>query len=320
MSEISNDPIFIVGVHRSGTTLLRFMLSSSSRIYIPPESDFFPYFFLQNPQQALEKKDVGRMLAIVFERYRFVREWKGEKPQLEAFLELMPDRSPAAFLDALYSLYAQQYGAVRWGDKTPIYTSYIDLIHEIFPRARFIHIIRDGRDVALSMLDKWGDKEFHVDTYYAARTWVRRIRQAQASGGWLGKGHYLELKYEELVSDPEASLLLVCEFLDEPFSEEMAAHHRMAREMIAAGDFHDPVRSPPNKSRISRWKGEIADRDLRLFQRVAGDLIAELGYEQVDPGTMGTGESLRYWLLLLKYEILQAGRRVLQAFGLMPPI
>ncbi len=317
---MSTTPFFIVGVHRSGTTLLRYMLSSSPRIYIPPESDFIPRFFLKEPLAVLDEDEVEKTLGSIFGRYRFVKEWQGERPAAKTFFGEMDSKTPAGFLNHLYRSYAEQKGAVRWADKTPIYSSYIDLIHMIFPEAKFIHIIRDGRDVALSMLDKWGDKEIHVDMYFAARNWVRRIQEAQASGRRLGGDYYYELKYEALVGSPERELQAICDFLEEPFLEEMVSHHRQAKRQIEAGSFHEAVRKPANKSRIGRWEQEMSSADLRLFERVAGVLLEELGYGTAAVGSMSRNEQARFGALHLKYEILQFGRKVAQWVGLVPPI
>lgn len=317
---MSNTPFFIVGVHRSGTTLLRYMLSSSPRIYIPPESDFVPRFFLKRPLAELDQKEVETLLGIIFNRYRFVKEWQGDWPDAVTFFREMEAKSPAGFLDLLYQRYAEQKGAVRWGDKTPIYSSYMDLIHQIFPEAKFIHLIRDGRDVALSMLDKWGDKEIHVDVYFAAKNWVRRIRQARESGRRLGSDYYIELKYESLVAEPEAALRNICDFLEEPFVDEMVAHHRQAREQIESGSFHDAVRRPANKSRIGRWREEMSAADLRLFERIAGALLTELDYGTAATGEMSILEKIRFRTFGVKYETLQFGRLMVQRAGLVPPI
>ncbi len=314
-------PIFIVGVHRSGTTLLRYMLSSHSRIYIPPESDFIPYFFLRDPIGELSDEQIARMLRIVFERYRFAKEWQGNPPALEQFIASLSGRTPAAFLDALYGAYARQYGAERWGDKTPIYASYLTLLHRIFPNAQFLHIIRDGRDAALSMLDKYEREEFHVDVFFAARNWVRRIRRAQRAGSRLGPDLYYELRYERLIQDPEGELCAVCEFLGETFEPGMLEYHQVARERIATDShFFSNVRNPPSHKRVGRWQSEMPVKDQRLVQFVAGKLLTELGYPMVDLGTMSALEVVRMALLASKYAILQVGRRVLQVAGLFPPI
>jgi hypothetical protein len=314
-------PVFIVGVHRSGTTLLRYMLSSHSRLYIPPESDFISNYFLRNPTGELSKKQIARMLHDVFEHYRFVKEWKGDPPDPNQFVCSLPGRTPASFLDALYSAYARQYGAERWGDKTPIYASYIDLIHEIFPEAQFLHIIRDGRDAALSMLDKYEHDEFHVDIFFAARNWVRRIRSAQRAGSRIGPKLYYELRYENLIDDPERELRAICDFLGESYEPTMIAYHQTARERIPADShFFSNVRNPLSPKRVGRWQQEMPVADQRLVQFVAGKLLTELGYGVIDLGPMSIAELARMAALACKYAMLQVGRRVLQAFGLFPPI
>jgi hypothetical protein len=231
----------------------------------------------------------------------------------------MPDLTPAAFLDTLYGHYAKQYGAQRWGDKTPVYTSYMDLILQIFPSAQFIHIIRDGRDVALSMIDKWGAQKTHIDLYFAAHTWQRRLRQALGSAGRLGSDQYMELCYEDLVRDPEGHAREVCRFLGEAYVPAMAEPHRLGQRQIEPGSFHAAVRQPPSASQVSRWQREMSLSDQRIFQAVAGDMLAELGYETADLGEMTSGERGRLVALTGKYALLQAGRRLLQALGLFHP-
>lgn len=317
---MSEPPIFIVGVHRSGTTLLRYMLSSSPRIYIPPESDFIPRFFLGRPQQPLSEKEVAHLLEMIFEEYRFVKEWRGGRPEPAAFVAAMGERTPAAFLTTLYRQYAAQYGAVRWGDKTPIYASYVELIDQIFPEAQFVHIIRDARDVTLSMLDKWGEKEIHVDVYFAARNWVRRIRAARQAGERLGPERYYELRYEALVADPEPVLRSLCDFLGERFVPEMVTQHRLAQVQLPAGGFHEAVRHPPTGARVGRWEREMVPADLRLVQAVTGELLEACRYELKEVGPMPASEKIRAWGLAAKYVTLQAGRRLLQEAGIMPPI
>ncbi len=319
-----NEPFFIVGVHRSGTTLLRYMLNSSPRIYIPPESDFIPRFFgraLRRPDsqllnQPLAPEQVEKLLHIIFTRYRFVRAWQGPPPDPALF---GPRPTPADFLDTLYRRYAAQQGAVRWGDKTPIYTSYLPLLDALFPQARFVHIIRDGRDVALSALDTWGAKEPHVDIYFTARNWVRRVTAAQAAGVRLGPGRYREVRYEALTTTPEEVLLELCAFLDEPYTPDMARPHELARREVPAGSFHDPVRRPPAPDRIGRWQREMSPADRRLFEALAGPTLAHLGYPVVGE-PVPWREQPRQRALRLKYGVLQAGRSALQRLGLMPPI
>jgi len=312
-------PIFIIGVHRSGTTLLRYMLNSHPRIYLPPESDFIPRFFQRQPCAPMKRPQAIQNLDIIFSSYRFVREWQGERPDPAAFVDRLPNLTPAAFLDALFRQYASQFGAERWGDKTPIYTSYVDLIVQIFPTAQFVHLIRDGRDVALSMVDKWGQDEFHIDLYFAAQSWKKRLYQAFASAAQLGPGRYYELRYEQLTADPEPLLREMCDFMGETFVPAMVEPHRLGRERIRPDGFHAAVRRPPTTARTGRWRREMSPAEQRLFQAVAGHLLEQLGYETVDLGNMPLGEKAQFARLHTKYTVLQAGRRILQAVGVFHP-
>lgn len=319
----SNQPIFIIGVHRSGTTLLRYMLSSHSRIFIPPESDFIPRFFRKKPHQPLGERRIAEILHIIFTQYRFRFEWQGQPPapaDLQPIYKETPPK-PAAFLDALYGLYALQNGAPRWGDKTPIYASYVSLLYDLFPQAQFIHIIRDARDAAVSLLEKYADREFHIDIYFAARNYVRRVQHIQDTAKRIPPKQYIEVQYEALVQKPEAHLRTICDFLGEDFEPAMLQQEKLARERIPTDShFFANVRNPINTQSVGRWREKLTPRDLRLLQHIAGAKMVELGYPLEDAGTMDFAEKLRMGLLQVKYETLQTGRNTMTHLGLMPPI
>lgn len=310
-------PIFVIGAPRSGTTLLRVMLSCHSRIYIPPESDFIPRLFPNPTQRPMTRAKALRAVRTVLENRRFFREWKDDPIDPEAFVGTLPDLTPAIFLDGLYRAYAAQYSADRWGDKSPIYTHFMGLLAGLFPVAQFVHLIRDGRDSALSALAAYPDR-FYVDMYFAARSWRGRVHAAREAGAALGPDRYLEIRYEELTLDPEGVLRAVCGFLGETYEPAMRESHRLGRELLRPGGRHAPVREPihPNSE---RWRREMSSSDQRLFQAVAGDLLQELGYDVVDLGPMSVRERSRYSELAAKYHVVEGGRRVLQAVGVFPP-
>jgi hypothetical protein len=310
-------PIFVVGAPRSGTTLLRVMLSSHSRIYIPPESDFIPRLFLRHAHASMSPEQAARNLRIVLGYGRFFREWRATPLDPATFTAGLSELTPAAFLNALFSAYADQYGAARWGDKSPIYTRYVDLLAEIFPAAQFVHLIRDGRDAALSALAVYRDR-FYVDIYFGARTWRERVQATRSAGAALGSERYLELRYEDLTTDPEAVLRAVCKFLSETYESAMCEPHKLGQELLRPRGRHAPVRQPlrPNSG---RWRREMSPADQRLFTTVAGELLQELGHEVADLGEMSFRERVRVARLATKYRMLEGGRRVLQAFGIFHP-
>jgi hypothetical protein len=250
----------------------------------------------------------------------FFKDWRGERPNARALVQELPDLLPATLLDALYSAYARQYGAERWGDKSPIYTTHVDAIARLFPNAKFVHIIRDGRDVALSMGQAYrGRRFFYIDLYYAARSWKERVRRASASGARLGPLRYFELRYEDLAASPDPVIRKLSHFLGEAYDPGMTEPYREARGHHHSRGIHASTRQPLTASRCGRWRGEMSLADQRLVQRVAGDLLSALGYDTVDLDPMPARERVRLAGLWAKYTSIQAARAALQATGVFHP-
>jgi hypothetical protein len=188
----------------------------------------------------------------------------------------------AAVLDAIYSDYAQAHGKVRWGDKSD-YLDRLYLIHRVFPNAKFIHIIRDGRDVAQSVLKlKWGPD----DVIRAAEWWNNHVWVGRRMGAILGPEQYLEVRYERLVTNPEEQLRRCCEFLHEEYSPQMLDYYNDSAAAIPTErrEQHKRFDSPPDLSRVFAWKREMHKADVVLFGRHARRMLRELGYELPEPG------------------------------------
>jgi hypothetical protein len=310
-------PIFVIGAPRSGTTLLRIMLSSQPRIYIPPESDFIPRLYLGRPRRPMGRDRAVRDMQIILGNRRFLREWRGAVPDPTAFVAALPELTPAALLDAVYRAYAARHGADRWGDKSPIYTHYIPLLAELFPSAQFVHLIRDGRDAALSTMAAYPDR-FYVDMYFAAQSWRRRVSAARRAGSALGPERYAELRYEDLTVDPEDALRRLCAFLREDYRPSMAEPHKLARELLRPQGRHAPVCEPVHVN-SGGWRNRMPVPDQRLFHAVASDVLLDLGYDAAERPRLSTAERARVAGLATKYHVLEGGRRLLQSFGVFPP-
>ena len=281
---------FIVGVGRSGTTLLRLMLDAHPDLAIPPETHFVPELIelFETDEEATPEQ--------VVEIITSGRHWGDFELDEDALLERLRGAQPldaSAAIRAFFELYAERERKPRWGDKTPIYVKHMRAIEGAIPEARFIHLIRDGRDVALSRAGR--ALRHAAPMRKVARRWKRRILKAREQGEQLG--HYLEVRYEDLVLDTEPTLRRVCEFIELPWDEGLLAYHERAGERLAElGDLpsmggkperpgserlaaHAKTREPPDPSRLSRWKDEMSDEDRAAFERAAGDLLAGLGYE-----------------------------------------
>lgn len=286
---VSHPPApFVVGVGRSGTTLLRLMLDAHPQLAIPPETHFVPTVIERGREGATADELVAEITG--------ARGWNdfgvGLGPLRERVAAL--DRAdPAGVLRAFFGLYAQRHGKPRWGDKTPIYVKRMRTIAGALPEARFVHLIRDGRDVALSRRKRgMGAGKPIGDT---AGLWRRRIEDARRQARRL-RGRYLELRYEDLVADPESGLRCICDLIELEFDPAMLRHDDRAADRLAElGDLaptagrraraagerrtaHALASRAPTRARTAAWREEMSEADRIEFERVAGDLLTELGY------------------------------------------
>jgi sulfotransferase family protein len=291
---------FVVGVNRSGTTLLRMMLDAHPELTIPPETHFVPELIA-----AAESKDPApeTLLATITGQ----REWGDfgldEDELLERFRAIEPLNAGDA-LRAFYSAYAERAGKPRWGEKTPIYVKSMRKIERALPEARFVHVIRDGRDVALSIRDR-AVKEHPIDRI--AERWVRRITRAREQARHLA--HYEEIRYENLILDTRPTLERVCELFELPWDDALLDYHErsadrleeMKRELPDDGKrttlsverrmaTHARTTEKPDPRRASRWRESMDRSDRAQFESIAGPLLVELGYQVGDgPGTEPRG-------------------------------
>jgi hypothetical protein len=293
---------FVVGVNRSGTTLLRMMLDAHPELTIPPETHFVPEL-IDAAEQGHATPE--RLLATITSQ----REWGDFGLTEEELLERFGRHEKLTAGDALrdfYEAYAERQGKPRWGEKTPIYVKSMRKISVALPEARFCHVIRDGRDVALSIRDR-ATKEHPIDRI--AERWVRRITRAREQAKRLD--HYLEVRYESLILDTEPTLREVCDFFALPWDTAVLDYHQrsaerleeMKRELPDQGKrthlsvelrmkTHARTTEKPDPRRVSRWRESMSREDRELFESIAGPLLQELGYVTGDgPGTESRGEA-----------------------------
>jgi hypothetical protein len=281
---------FVVGVGRSGTTLLRLMLDTHPDLAMPPETGFIPDLIAAAHEADASADDLLQAVT----SHRKWGDFGIEPSELRArWAALDPIRARGA-VRAFYELYAEKQGKPRWGDKTPGYTMHMRRIAQTLPEARFIHVIRDGRAVAHSRMTSLSLQP--VPMKQVARRWRKRLSRARRQGARLD--HYLEIRYEDLVTDTEAVLRTVCEFIELDWDPDMLSYHRRSEERLAELDrdipawegklarsaesrmaLHEQTTKPPDPARIDRWRSEMGAEDLATFEDVAGELLTELGYE-----------------------------------------
>ena len=272
---------FFVGSGRSGTTLLRAIFDSHPQLAIPDEVSFVIRF--ARPHYAVRygwprRFDADACLALILGNAAFQR-WDLPDDDVRAAVRAA---RPADFPDlirVLYRLWAAREGKPRYADKTPFHVLQIPRLARMFPEARFVHIIRDGRDVALSYLGvEWGPRT--VDE--AAVEWRRRVRKGRRAGRRLGPQRYREVRYEQLVTEPDQVVQQLCAFLDLPWDAALLQYHERADEVIRTTRFpaaHQSLLLPPTPG-LRDWRRQMAPADVARFEAVAGGLLDELGYER----------------------------------------
>ena len=269
--------VVVLGVSRSGTTLLKEMLDRNSQLAIPSESYFIPQLWSRHgdrPDRAAILADLARL-----ER---VRAWGLAPADVERRLAAQP--SFADVVAAVYGAYAEARGKPRYGDKTPAYMQQLELLERAFPGAQYVHIVRDGRDAALSFVAmrrrprfNWARPRGLADF---ACQWAYEVRAARRFGETVARGRYLELRYEDLVAEPAARLEQICGFLGLPYEPEMLEYSRG----VDAGSLQDhPRLADPPTVGVRSWRDEMAPPDAELFEAIAGGLLAELGYPRAHP-------------------------------------
>jgi hypothetical protein len=271
---LSDSPVVILGVSRSGTTLLKAMLDAHSQLAIPSESYFIPQLWDRHGERPDRDAFVDDL-----RRLERIKAWGVDPDDVRDRLGERPTFSEA--VQAIFTVYAEAQGKQRFGEKTPLYMQHLDVLDRAFPGAQYVHIVRDGRDAALSLLAMKRKPRLNLTRPRGlgdfACAWRREVRAAQR----FGRIHpYLELRYEDLVAEPEARLRDVCAFLDLEYEPGMLEYHR--REDPALYADHPRLAEPPVRDARS-WCAEMTSEDAELFEALAGDLLVELGYERAHP-------------------------------------
>ena len=271
------DPFFIVGNDRSGTTMLRLILDRGPDAAIPPESMFLTDF--AESFERGEPRDADAATRFMHEVWNHpkVRLWQlaGEPPEVPS--RLSPADLYRLVVEAPFKAYAAMHGKPRWGDKTPHYVHHVDHLLALWPRARFVVLVRDGRDVALSLRRM----PFGPNNAWAAAQWWARGIRAGARAQREHPDAVLTVRYEDLARRPAGEVRRVCGFLDLGYSDDMLALEEVdpARIVPDQAAWFPTLFDGINTSAVERWRREMGTRDQRIFAALAGAELAQCGYE-----------------------------------------
>jgi len=246
------------------------MLDRHSQLAVPDETYFVPQLADRHLRSVVADDflcDVSRVV-----------EWELPLDKVRARLR---DGMPVGeAIATVYAVYAEERGKPRWGDKTPMYMQNLRLLERLFPDALFVHLIRDGRDAALSFLAM--PRGIVTETWMHPRTpaefacqWRTEVAAARRLGRRVGR-RYLEVRYEELVDDVEGVLRRICELAGLEFEPAMADYAGSVD--VSAKPHQQRLLQPPTRG-VRDWRTQMTPADVAAFEHVAGDLLRELGYE-----------------------------------------
>jgi hypothetical protein len=273
------NPIFIIGTERSGTNLLRLMLHAHSAIAVPHPPHIMKFFASLEPLYGnlADDRNYQRLIADVCRMVELhTYPWE-IKPDRDKVLRDAGERNLLNIYFEVYNQYLAHSGKRRWACKSTFMIEHVAEILRYYPAARFIFMVRDGRDVAVSA-KKSIFNHFHV--YYSALRWQREQRLGLS---WLAKlppGQITLLKYEELIADPVTVTRKLCDFLGEPFEEGMLEYHRSseARKSGSLSISWENTAKPVMSGNAEKFRRFLSEPEILLFEAIAFDELAILGY------------------------------------------
>lgn len=283
---VSDSPVFIVGAPRSGTTLLQYMLRSHPDLSLPTgESHFLiPLYRGASEFGDLSRPgNVRRVLAAMYaQSANFLdTDLHGLKFDIDRLTEEFVAEGRHTMRDIIAGIFeknAQGENKPRWGDKTPYYVLHLPKLLDWWPKAQIIHIIRDGRDVALSMFARQHDFGIY-NSHCAAREWARYVDTGHALGQAIPADQYLEIRYEDLIRGQHETLATVCRFLRIAFDESVV-------EFKKSGEAGKTplLQKPVQRDNLEKWRKAMGARQLRVFEAGAAHTLQQFGYSLATSG------------------------------------
>lgn len=272
-------PFFIVGSSRSGSTVLRLMLASHSRIAIPSETWYLITLLEAFPfDRPLHKKEISEAIALMTDHYTWP-DMGLSSTELGYRASNLDKVHLRDLVEIVYRWHMEVEHKIRWGDKTPAYIEIVPILAAMFADAKFIHLIRDGRDVAKSFQRQgWHGPWMHGYT----REWLRAVELDLKFSKTPLDERILRVRYEDLVQHPETTLRRICAFIDEGFEDQMLLWRGKVDAAIPDREkrIHSSLAREMNPADVCRWKREMTSREIFVAEALIGAQLSRFGYER----------------------------------------
>lgn len=291
-------PIFIVGSGRSGTTLLRNIVNASEQIHIPYESDFiaraFPYYF---SKLELDNEDYRSLVKM----FVYTSQKEGWHMSEEYILKYLKNTSPQSFADvnkSIYEAYLQKEGFMnqRWGIKSPVLIANLERVSHVFPNAKIVHIVRDGRDVYLSyrnIHDKGNTSEaFGPKTILQSSLYwidaVRRIETFNHHSEALKTHHksIYEIRYEDILNSPSTTIRNLFDFIGIEYTDSVLKEFMQSKsnqKLLCLQSYHqqsvqDNLKGSIDSNNTEKFKKEMSRFERFIFEFLAVPYLRKYNY------------------------------------------
>jgi hypothetical protein len=282
---LPNRPLIVGGCPRSGTTLLRTMLHAGSEVAIPRETGFVIAAWARRRSfgDLRDAANRRRLATWIFRPEKILARRLGL--DAEEAIERLVAAAPAlgALLATPFEMFAEKDGKLRWGDKRPKYARLMSCVWDLFPSAQFLNVVRDPRACVASMRELgWFDQ----DVVPMVDLWERSMAGVDARRRRLASDQLLDVRYEDLVQEPERTLERVARFAGLSAAEvelrEMLRFQRI--QEWRSQRFHANIARPLDPSRVSRWSTELDASEIAFIEQATRALMERWGYEPVGSG------------------------------------
>lgn len=290
-------PVFVIGNPRSGTTLLRLMLNNHKNIIVPPECGFAVWWYDKykswNLDSVHSEPALGNFLRDLAQSKK-IETWNLDFASLGNYIHSQKPSTYAELISCVYVFFgiSKQQIFQRWGDKNNFHIRCLDTLNAIFPDALFIHIIRDGRDVACSYRNL---SKKRIYSKYAphlpsvideiAHEWVENVNVAISQFEIVGWNRVCEVRYEDLVGDSQVELTRICEFLSEPYDASMLNYHvhnkQEQQEPVEFLQWKKKTLELPTTSQVGKFLDELTKEEIRLFESIAKPVLDQYDYQSI---------------------------------------
>ncbi|MGM0636463.1 MAG: sulfotransferase family protein [Bacteroidota bacterium] len=265
------EPFFIIGRGRSGNTLLRSMLVAGNQVSIPPESYVLPRVIrIYKAYNFLPWEKLCALVISEFEAYKEFYTWEVNLYEAHQKARSLSGKNQTLshILNIVYQVSSKENTKeiLRWGDKTPINTLFVDKLIRVFPKAQFIHIIREPKDVVCS----YAKAKIEKDYIRSAKNWKLFIDKANALQKKLPKEQFHLVHYEDLVSQPADELEKITAFLGLNYSDEMLDYWKKTSSLgdVNFLEHHKNVSKPVSTKSIGKWKKVLTDREAQEIDNI----------------------------------------------------